>query len=309
MTRTRAQDSLVRFLSRWNTYFAERFPPLQHGVLIGAFCFGILTHAAKVSTPSVTPWGISFAVAFLTSFLIILQLRILDEFKDFDEDARWRSYRPVPRGLISLAELRRLWLIAAAVQVAAALVLDSHLLAGLLLIWLYSALMGVEFFIRDWLKAHPLTYMLSHIVIAPMIAAYVAACHWLARGMARPSLVSILATSYFAFCVIEIGRKIRAREDEEVGVETYTVLWGAQRALTAWLAFMIAGSAAAVTAASQTDAAWIVAIPLMFVIAISLLAVADFLLRPRPHSGQRFNQLSALWVLTAFLSLGIGTFS
>ena len=44
-------------------------------------------------------------VAFVTCFLFFLQLRIADEFKDFEEDTRYRPYRPVPRGLVTLREL------------------------------------------------------------------------------------------------------------------------------------------------------------------------------------------------------------
>ena len=40
-----------------------------------------------------------------TSPVFFLQLRIADEFKDFAEDSRFRPYRPVPRGLVTLTEL------------------------------------------------------------------------------------------------------------------------------------------------------------------------------------------------------------
>ncbi len=296
------------FFWRWNTYFAERFPPLQHGVLIAAFCFGVLSYTAHVSASIPNLDGLTFLIAFLTAFLMILQLRILDEFKDFEEDSRWRPYRPVPRGLISLASLRRLWFIAAAMQVMGALLLDAHLLLGLLALWLYSGLMGVEFFVRDWLKAHPLVYMLSHIVIVPMIAAYIAACYWLPRKIAMPDLAALLVASYFAFCVIEIGRKIRAPADEEQGVETYTALWGAQRALAAWLAFMATGSLLAIYAASRIQAAALLAILLGLIGLIGVGTAAAFLRTPAPHAGKHFNNISGLWVLVLFLSLGLGAF-
>ena len=45
------------------------------------------------------------SVAFVTALLFFLQLRIADEFKDFEDDARYRPYRPVPRGLVTLREL------------------------------------------------------------------------------------------------------------------------------------------------------------------------------------------------------------
>jgi 4-hydroxybenzoate polyprenyltransferase len=101
----------------------------------------------------------SFVVAFCSSFLFFLQLRIADEFKDHEEDTLYRPYRPVPRGLVTLNELRVLGIGAAVVQAALALWLQPALLLLLAVVWLYLALMSCEFFARDWLKARPFTYM------------------------------------------------------------------------------------------------------------------------------------------------------
>ncbi|MGB7932587.1 MAG: UbiA family prenyltransferase [Gammaproteobacteria bacterium] len=293
------------FFRRWNTYFSERFPPLQHGVLIAAFTFGVLTYTARVASTYHPPAGTGFVVAFATAFLLILQLRILDEFKDFEEDARWRPYRPVPRGLVSLHSLRLLWFIAAALEVAGALLLDAHLLWGLLVIWSYSGLMGVEFFIPRWLKSQPLVYMLSHIVIVPMIAAYMAACHWLPLNLGAPDLGWLLASSYFTFCVIEVGRKIRSPADEEHGVETYSELWGVRGAVTAWLGFMATSGSLAMLAAAGLDTFLPMAIVTTLVLMIAVATSTTFVRHPRPAAGGRFNTLSGLWTLGLFLGLGI----
>src|SRR5207247_10262010 len=37
-------------------------------------------------------------ISFVTCLLFFLQLRIADEFKDFEEDSKYRPYRAVPRG-------------------------------------------------------------------------------------------------------------------------------------------------------------------------------------------------------------------
>ena len=307
MNRIETRDTAPGFLARWNSYFAERFPPLQHGVLIAAFSFGVIAYTVRLApAPSHLAWQ-GLLVAFVTAFLLILQLRILDEFKDYDEDRQYRPYRPVPRGLVSLAGLRRLWFIAAAIQVAGALLLDAHLLLGLLAIWVYSGLMGVEFFVRRWLKAHALIYMLSHIVIVPMIAAYLAACDWLPAGRAAPRLGCLLGASYFAFCVIEVGRKIRAPMDEQPGVETYSFLWGRPRAVATWLLFMLTGSALALLAAARTDALAAVAGAIGVCLVLAALTSASFLRHPARGSGKRFNTLSGLWTLALFLALGLGS--
>src|SRR5262249_4792247 len=69
-----------------------------------AVCFSMLLRG-DVSWPDPK----TLLVAYGTAFLFFLQLRIADEFKDFEEDSRYRPYRAVPRGLVTLRELGWLW--------------------------------------------------------------------------------------------------------------------------------------------------------------------------------------------------------
>ena len=96
-------------------------------------------------------------VAFVTCLLFFLRLRIADEFKDFEEDSRYRPYRPVPRGLVTLRELGWVGVGAAVIQLALAVWLAPFLIIVLLAGWAYLALMSHEFFAREWLKARPVT--------------------------------------------------------------------------------------------------------------------------------------------------------
>src|SRR5512138_2423878 len=177
-----ARNAEVSFARRWQIYFSERFPPLQHGTLITAFVIGAQAYSARLHDHPHFPGLASILCAILVTFLLFLQLRILDEFKDFEDDARWRPYRPVPRGIVTLRALAWLWIITAAAQAVVSFGFDARLLLLLVVIWAYSGLMGVEFFVRDWLKAHPVAYMASHMIIVPMIALYITAFDWLPGG-------------------------------------------------------------------------------------------------------------------------------
>ena len=90
--------------SRWWVYQRERFPILAHGPLIAAFSVSAVSYSALLRGQSSLPLD-GTLLAFGTAFLFFLQLRIADEFKDFEDDSRYRSYRPVPRGLVKLSEL------------------------------------------------------------------------------------------------------------------------------------------------------------------------------------------------------------
>ena len=132
-------------VKRWWTYQRERFPVLAHGVLIAAFSLAAVGYTALVLGRREFP-AEAAVVAFAGSFLFFVQLRIADEFKDFDEDTRYRPQRPVPRGLVSLRELGVLAGLAALAQLALAVWLKPVLVVPLVGAWAYLALMTVEFF-------------------------------------------------------------------------------------------------------------------------------------------------------------------
>jgi len=235
---------------------------------------------------------------------MFLQLRIADEFKDAEEDAKWRPYRPVPRGLVSLKELRLVFILAAIIQTLLVLLLDPRLMIVLGIAWTYLALMSVEFFCRDWLKKRPVIYLLSHMGIMPLVDFFATACEWLPRGSAPPTgLGWFLAASFFNGIVIEIGRKLRQPADEEEGVETYSRLWGKSGGSTVWLLALAATLVCAVKAAAQIH----FHTPVLIVLCLVFLsAIAEvFRYRSTPRPGKKIELVSALWTLTLYLMLGL----
>lgn len=290
------------FRARWATYFRERFPPLEYALALGVFSFATLAYSAASAGATQFPGAYPSGVAFVVAFLTFLQLRIHDEFKDFEDDARYRPERPVPRGLVTLRALGRLGLLAAAVQLALSATLGLPLLAVLVAIQAYAWLMRVEFFVRTWLKRHAGAYLLSHMLIIPLVSLYVALC---AATPAIAQLGAYLAFSYFTFGIFEVGRKLWAPDEERPGVETYTALWGAGRAVAAWLGLMLASGLAGSIAAHRLG----LALPVALSAAPILLAAGAvgiwFVRRGAPVRGAWFRALSALWFLGIHAALGI----
>ena len=300
---------------RWWVYQRERFPLLAHAPLVAAFSFSAVAYSSLLRGEAAMPALGAWLVAFITSLAFFLQLRIADEFKDFEEDSRWRPYRPVPRGLVTLRELGTLGAVAALIQLALALWLFWPLVIVLAVTWLYLALMSHEFFMRDWLKARPVTYMWSHMLIMPLIDLYATACDWLVAS-GTPGIEAIesvpaglhwfLIVSFFNGIVIEIGRKIRAPEDEEEGVETYSWLWGRPRAVGVWLAMLGITAVSAALAASRIDFLWPVMVVLLALLVAAAAAGWHFLRDPRAGAGKRFELIAGVWTLCMYLSLGAG---
>jgi 4-hydroxybenzoate polyprenyltransferase len=288
---------------KWWIYQRERFPLLAHGPLILAFSSCAVSYVALLMDRGIPSWT-SYAVAFVGCLVFFLQLRIADEFKDREEDARWRPYRPVPRGLIRLAELRVAFIIGAVLQAGLAYALSPALLWVLLLGWVYLALMSAEFFCRDWLKARPVIYLLTHMGIMPLVDLFATACVWSMGYSTMPEGLSWFLTA--SFCngiVIEIGRKLRQPDQEEEGVETYSALWGKRRAVVTWLMAM------AVTLFCAWNAGRAIGFDLPILFSLGLLMVGSMILAKNyTHTsmkGSHLEKMSALWTLALYLTLGI----
>jgi 4-hydroxybenzoate polyprenyltransferase len=148
--------------------------------------------------------------------------------------------------------------------------------------------------------------MLSHMVVMPVFDIYATACDWLTAGAPAPrGLGWFLAASYLNGIVIEIGRKIRAPEDEETGVETYTFLWGRRRALSAWLAAMALTAFCAWHGARLIGFALPAVSLLLAVLAVAAVLAMRFAAAPAPGTGKRFEAVSGAWTLSLYLGLGV----
>jgi len=292
--------------NRWWVYQRERFPIWRHGFLIAAVCFGVLTFsmpAADVRRPA--PAG-RWVAAFATVFLFFLQLRIADEFKDYEEDRRCRPHRPVPRGLVQLGELKAIAAGAAALQLGLALWVSPRLLMPLAAVWAYMLLMAREFFAPAWLKRHAVIYLFSHTLVLPLIYLYVSACGWFAKGQPPPGgLGFLLALGFFTGLVVEIGRKVWAPTDEIPGVQTYSRLWGCKAAIGVWAAAVLAAAISLLLAAGRHGST----APLLGLIAVlgaaGLPCVRRFMTLAQHRDAERIERLSGIFALMTHVGLGL----
>ena len=290
---------------RWWIYQRERFPVFAHGMLIAAFSVSAMGFSSLLRGQTHLPPLGTIAAGFASSFLFFFQLRITDEFKDADDDARYRPYRPVPRGLVSLRELAIVGFLAALVQLCLALLVYPKLVFVLVIVWAYLGLMTKEFFVSAWLKRHPVVYMATHMLIMPFIDFYVTAFDWLVAGGGPPrGLGWFLSVSFFNGTVVEIGRKIRAPGDEERGVETYSALWGIRGSASAWLAAMALTAASSLIAARYIHFVTVDSFVLAALLLVALLLALRYVRTPQTSNAHGIEQMSGLWTLCMYLSLG-----
>lgn len=292
-------------IARGWIYQRERFPLAAHVPLIAAFSVAGVGYSTMLRGDA-APALSSLLVAFSTALLFFFQLRVLDEIKDAADDARYRPYRPVPRGLVSLRELSMCGIVAGAIQLGLAIALDPRLVPLLVVVWAYMALMGREFFVSRWLRARPLAVILTHMPVMPLIDLYMTACDWVPAGAVVPgALRRLLLASFLNGIVIEIGRKVRSREREEAGVETYTALWGAKRAIATWLTGLTLALCCAVAAAQAIGAGSVASAALVATWLIAAAAGVAFARSPVASRARWMEPASAGWTLAMYLVVGI----
>lgn len=245
-------------------------------------------------------------VAMASTFLFFWQLRVADEFKDARDDLRHRRGLPVPRGLVSLRELGWLAAASAVAHAALALWLSNRMPLALAAVWFYMALMTREFFVAEWLKARPLAYVLSHMLVIPLVVFYASAADWLPAGAnPPPGLGWLLALSYATGLVLELGRKVRAPQDESPGVETYSAAWGPRTAAAAWLG-AVALSGLLTLLVVRAVASPIAAGALLLLPGLAAAwSGGAFWRLPTALPGPRLEKLSGLWTLSVYLCVGV----
>jgi 4-hydroxybenzoate polyprenyltransferase len=235
------------FPRRLHAYTRERFPVAPYALATSLFFLSaFLSSRALVGRAVVV--GPEVAAGLVTVFLLFLQLRILDEFKDERLDAAHHPERPVPRGLVTLGELRVVGLAALAVQLVVNALLGARALVLVLAVLGFTALTAREFFLGERLRRNFLLYTLAHMTVLPLLAcyAYALAVARAADPPVEPAFVLYLVLSYLGGLLLELARKTRAPEREREGVYSYTKHLGTRGLSDVATGIVVAASACCV---------------------------------------------------------------
>jgi len=297
-------------------YPRTSFPLLRQSFLIAvaALCgvtFSMLARQADqpIGLPtllSILHWFWTFGVAFVSTLGFFFQLWVATEHHVdcvasllHADYLAWRQ--PLTRRqLIS-------WLgVIMLVQLVLAVWLQIVLLFPLLLIWGYLGLIDKEFFMRPWLKRYPLAYPFAQLMLIPLLFFYITACDWLVIGAAPPvGLAWFLISGFFCGLIFEIGCKIRAPQDEEAGVDTYSKWWGRRTAVTGWV-FAIALTGISLTFAAATLRTSILLLALAFSLLTGAVLIGErFLETPRTLYAGSIQKFSTLCMVLLYLGLAV----
>ena len=292
--------SIVRRL--W-TYQAERFPLTKTVPLLAVFSAASIAVSATLAERPLPGMG-AFITGFILAIAIFFQMRVCDEYKDLADDRRYRPDRPIPRGLVSLSLIFGLGVLSALVAVTAVWLWYPPVLWLLALVWLWLGLMTVEFGAPAFLKARPVLYLVSHMAIMPLIDLLLTGVEWLPAGSASPQLWLFLALSFVNGCVLEIGRKLWAPENEIPGVETYYGLWGPLTATRIWLGCVTLSYLLLVGVGFATGNPLINAVLGALGFAAILRAAFRYTGSQTPQAQKAVDTMAGLWVFLCYAVAG-----
>lgn len=222
----------MNFIKKWYTYQKERFPILIYGsyMLVVVLSVFFITSYFKYQndfSKDKLQW-ILIIPMFAVAFLQFLMIRIVDEFKDYEEDCKYRPYRPVPRGLVSLKELGFIFAICAITQLVISIVYSNYI--SLIAVWLFFIVMSKGYFMKKFINKHLLIEVALDELLMPILVIYLIGFIDINVLHDFPFIYIFLVLTYVIAWIVEIARKIRCKDDEEEGVRTYTAVLGIKNA-------------------------------------------------------------------------------
>lgn len=302
---TKPEENSASFAKRFFIYQKERFPFLVHGLLVLAFSFSAISYSricrgAEGFIPIQT-----FVIGAIIAITLFLLVRIFDEFKDAEDDALYRKELPVPRGLVTLTELLYVGIFCGALQLALIFVFFPQMIWVFLIVIAYLALMGKEFFIADWLKKRQFWYITSHMFIIPLVDVYASGLDWILEdALPTKGLLFFFAVSYMNGIVLELGRKIKTKDQESEGVLTYTSMLGPYNAIFLWFGVLTVTYILAFLACNYAGYGKEAFYVLSVIFFLCSLPAWSFLNKPTPKSAKAMEISSGVWTIAMYLTLG-----
>lgn len=284
-------------------YQKERFPLAKTVPLLAIFSAASISVSAEMAGRPLPGWG-AFAAGFTVAMLLFFQMRVCDEYKDLEDDKRYRPDRPIPRGLISLKAVLTLGLVSLPITAFAAWAWHPPVLWLLLLVWVWLAAMTAEFGVAEWLKTRPVLYLVSHMAIMPLIDLLLTAMEWLPAGTPAVWLGLFLALSFVNGCVLEIGRKLWAPENEIDGVDTYSGLWGPKKAAAIWAGCVVLSWGFLIGVGLATGVVWGALVLGGAAAMLCLRTAAAYAAAPTIAAQKRLDTFAGLWVFACYALAG-----
>ena len=324
-----SKKSIIQNIKNFKIYLNERFPLGKNSFFVliftlSGYIYTSLLYNSKImylftNGVKIGIFQYKIIALFIIIFMFFFQLRITDEFKDYEEDLKYRAYRPVQRGIISLKTLGKIGIATVIIQIMLAHVIDPEIIYFMIFVWIYMFLMAKEFFIKKWLTKRILIYALSHVVIMVFITlVIVEATQYIVpknifdvfilqryRHNIDFALIPLFTLNYLNGIVLEIGRKTRRADEEEHGVQTYSKLWGRKKAVVVLSLLFVIEYFLVILGLAHTYEKYFFfgRLTLLVILIVSIYFMVKFL--KKDLSGKIVETVSGLWIIFSSMCMGL----
>ena len=324
-----SKKSIIQYIKNFKIYLNERFPLGKNSFFVliftlSGYIYTSLLYNSKImylftNGVKIGIFQYKIIALFIIIFMFFFQLRITDEFKDYEEDLKYRAYRPVQRGIISLKTLGKIGIATVIIQIMLAHVIDPEIIYFMIFVWIYMFLMAKEFFIKKWLTKRILIYALSHVVIMVFITLVIVEAtqyivpknifdvfilQWYRHNIDF-ALIPLFVLNYLNGIVLEIGRKTRRADEEEHGVQTYSKLWGRKKAVVVLSLLFVIEYFLVILGLAHTYEKYFFfgGLTLLVILIVSIYFMIKFL--KKDLSGKIVETVSGLWIIFSSMCIGL----
>jgi 4-hydroxybenzoate polyprenyltransferase len=279
-------------------YLCQRFPPVNMALF--AVLFLTVWSVGQTVTAGGRAAGWAEGIGIATTVSFFFRLRVFDEIKDFALDAQNHPQRILQQGRVTLPQLRTLAWAGAVLELGWSASRGKAALLGWGLVLAYSLGMRYEFFVPAWLRARLLLYALTHMLIMPLVIA------WLWGAYApyySAKLLALMLLSLLGGFAFELARKTHAPAAERPAVDSYSQLLGLGGAVAGVGVVLLAGVGVQVWLLRQLGApAWPYVV-LGSLLTGTLLVYGRALAGPAETWFRRAEIVVSLFLLSSYLCL------
>jgi 4-hydroxybenzoate polyprenyltransferase len=212
-------------LYRFNAYQKERFPI---AVLIFTTLSVVLSSAVIVLTieDSIVNHIPAIIIGTITALLFMFHMRVFDDQKDKQFDTDYHPERPVQKGIINIKELNFLNAIGLSIQFLLNVFFSLYAFLWLVLALGYSLIARAEFFMKQWIKKRFFLYNVLNLLQLFFVQIYLYALFNPEFSWENPLLFIHFIFALSNAALIEVGRKLKRKNEETEGRDTYSARLG-----------------------------------------------------------------------------------
>lgn len=211
-----SKNNSPSLLARFYLYQKQRFPIIF--LLIATFPVVL---SSEVVVAQNKAGFLKITLILIASLSYFFHIRVTDEYRDFRHDSIYHNDRPVQKGIMPLADLKKLDIVAAIILLAVAVFSNIYIFVIALVLVAYTFLARKEFFLAEKIRKHFFIYNAVNLIQMLLLQIFVYSFFFKSFYLNNVIITHFLfiATGTFLF---EFLRKIKTPQTESSGKDTYS---------------------------------------------------------------------------------------